>query len=171
MLYLLITGDGDLGSVVPILSVFAFTAIRLFPRAAAGLRLARPDALRPAGTLDKLHKDFVATGRAARRSRLGAAPQGPAVRLTERLELATCTTPIRKPSGRRSAGSDLAIAARTTVGIVGGTGAGKTTAVDIMLGLLQPQDGALVVDGSADHRRRRCAPGSARSATCRSTSS
>jgi len=44
-------------------------------------------------------------------------------------------------------GLSLSIPARATVGIVGGTGAGKTTAVDVMLGLLTPQAGALRVDG------------------------
>jgi ABC-type multidrug transport system fused ATPase/permease subunit len=43
----------------------------------------------------------------------------------------------------------LAIPARSTVGIVGGTGAGKTTTVDIMLGLLVPDRGTLSVDGVA----------------------
>ena len=41
----------------------------------------------------------------------------------------------------------LEIPARSTVGIVGGTGAGKTTTVDIILGLLMPDKGMLTVDG------------------------
>jgi ABC-type multidrug transport system fused ATPase/permease subunit len=41
----------------------------------------------------------------------------------------------------------LKIAARTTVGFVGRTGAGKTTLVDIIIGLLAPQQGEIEVDG------------------------
>jgi ATP-binding cassette, subfamily B, bacterial PglK len=37
----------------------------------------------------------------------------------------------------------------TTVGFVGPTGCGKTTLVDILLGLLQPERGALKIDGQA----------------------
>ncbi|MFN3280381.1 MAG: ABC transporter ATP-binding protein, partial [Tabrizicola sp.] len=44
-------------------------------------------------------------------------------------------------------GVDLVIPARTTVGIVGGTGAGKTTLVDLILGLLTPDQGEIRVDG------------------------
>jgi ABC-type multidrug transport system fused ATPase/permease subunit len=44
-------------------------------------------------------------------------------------------------------GVDLVIPARTTVGIVGGTGAGKTTLVDLILGLLTPDAGVIRVDG------------------------
>ena len=43
---------------------------------------------------------------------------------------------------------ELTIPARTTVGIVGGTGAGKTTLVDLILGLLSPASGKIKVDGT-----------------------
>lgn len=41
---------------------------------------------------------------------------------------------------------NLTIPARTTVGIVGATGSGKTTLVDVLLGLLRPEQGCVVVD-------------------------
>jgi ABC-type multidrug transport system fused ATPase/permease subunit len=42
----------------------------------------------------------------------------------------------------------LKIGARTTVGFIGRTGAGKTTLVDVILGLLEPQQGEVKVDGT-----------------------
>ena len=42
---------------------------------------------------------------------------------------------------------NLTIPRNTTVAIVGSSGGGKTTIVDIILGLLEPQDGSLLVDG------------------------
>ena len=50
----------------------------------------------------------------------------------------------------------LTIKANTTVGIVGSTGCGKTTLVDIILGLLEPQKGQILIDGvkiSSENRR------------------
>ena len=44
-------------------------------------------------------------------------------------------------------GLDLTIFSNTTVGLVGTTGAGKTTLVDILLGLFQPDNGSLTIDG------------------------
>ena len=41
----------------------------------------------------------------------------------------------------------LKIFANTSIGVVGHTGSGKTTLIDIILGLLQPQEGILKVDG------------------------
>jgi ABC-type multidrug transport system fused ATPase/permease subunit len=42
---------------------------------------------------------------------------------------------------------NLTISAKSTIGLVGATGSGKTTTVDIILGLLEPQKGTLEVDG------------------------
>jgi ABC-type multidrug transport system fused ATPase/permease subunit len=42
---------------------------------------------------------------------------------------------------------NLTIPAKSTIGLVGATGCGKTTIVDIILGLLQAQKGTLEVDG------------------------
>ncbi len=42
---------------------------------------------------------------------------------------------------------NINILAKTTVGLIGATGSGKTTAVDIILGLLEAQKGFLEVDG------------------------
>tara|TARA_S200000501_G_scaffold373944_2_gene422323 strand:- start:1427 stop:3226 length:1800 start_codon:yes stop_codon:yes gene_type:complete len=41
---------------------------------------------------------------------------------------------------------NLEIAAKSTIGIIGTTGSGKTTTVDIILGLLEPQKGTLEID-------------------------
>ena len=49
------------------------------------------------------------------------------------------------PNSQRTALKDLniTIPARSTVGLVGATGSGKTTTVDIILGLLEAQQGTL----------------------------
>jgi ABC-type multidrug transport system fused ATPase/permease subunit len=47
---------------------------------------------------------------------------------------------------------NLSVPAKSTVGIVGTTGSGKTTTVDIILGLLQPQKGTLEIDGQIINR-------------------
>lgn len=46
----------------------------------------------------------------------------------------------------------LSVPAGSSIGIVGKSGAGKTTLVDILLGLLEPTDGHLCVDGKALNR-------------------
>ena len=56
---------------------------------------------------------------------------------------------FKYPQASRTALKDifLTIQAKTTVGLVGATGSGKTTIVDVILGLLEVQKGKLEVDG------------------------
>ncbi len=76
------------------------------------------------------------------------------VRLTKQLEF--CDLVYRYP------GSDaptlkrmsLRIVAGSKVGFVGSTGSGKTTTVDIILGLLRPTNGSLLVDGAEIEERQ-----------------
>ena len=143
VIVMLATGEGNLGAVLPVLGVYAFAGLRLFPSlqqvysSFTGLRFARP-------TLDKLHAELMET-------RGGAAPDAPssaALRLQDRLELAGVEFAYPRAGRQALRGVDMGIPARTTVGLVGGTGAGKTTVVDLILGLLEPQKGVIRVDGT-----------------------
>jgi len=94
--------------------------------------------------LDNVHRDMIEVGLARRSSQpVSRVP----LRLQDRLDLVGIY--YRYPKAERSALKDLnlEIKANSTVGIVGGTGAGKTTAVDVMLGLLSPEKGELLIDG------------------------
>jgi ATP-binding cassette, subfamily B, bacterial PglK len=142
ILAMLATGDGSLENILPVLGIYAFAGLRLFPAlqqvyaSMTTLRFSRP-------TLDKLHQDVMENDANAAPWETGAGM----LHLARRLELQGVR--YAYPNAERAAldGLDMAIDARTTVGIVGGTGAGKTTAVDIVLGLLRPQQGTLRVDG------------------------
>jgi ABC-type bacteriocin/lantibiotic exporter with double-glycine peptidase domain len=147
ILVLLVEGDGSVNEVIPTLGVFAFAGLRIFP--AVQLMYVSLTTLRTtASTLDSVHREYVdVVDRAALHSghKRAAAP----LRLTDQLELDEIV--YHYPLAERAvlAGLSLQVQAKTTVGIVGGTGAGKTTAVDVLLGLLQPQAGVLRVDGTA----------------------
>jgi ATP-binding cassette, subfamily B, bacterial PglK len=143
ILFLLSTGDGTLESILPILGVYAFAGLRMFPalqqlyHQTTALRFATP-------TLENLHRDLVET---RKNGRSLAHPNDAAIRLREVLEIDDVYYAYPQAERTTLSGLSLAIRANTTVGIVGGTGAGKTTAVDLILGLLEPQAGVLRVDG------------------------
>jgi ABC-type multidrug transport system fused ATPase/permease subunit len=86
-----------------------------------------------------------------------AAPVGPAaaggrhadpgrVGFTRALSLDDVTFRYQGAGGPALAGLSFVVARNTSVGIVGETGSGKTTLVDVLLGLLQPQSGVIRLD-------------------------
>ena len=149
ILVLLVTRDGDLGQVLPTIGVFAFAGMRLLPalqqvyQNATKLRFGKP-------ALDALHADLVQTQLDAQsKSRLNQAKKMPTLSLCHGLDLVEIE--FWYPGADRPALQNLSlhIPAKSTVGIVGATGAGKTTAVDVILGLLVPNGGDLQVDGTS----------------------
>ncbi|PZQ94894.1 MAG: ABC transporter ATP-binding protein [Cereibacter sphaeroides] len=143
---LLVTGDGAINSVLPTLGVFAFAGLKIFP--AVQQMYQSLTALRSnAPTLESIHKEYMETIAQDRTRTAPSAGKKP-LHITDRIEMRDIgyQYPVAEKAALR--GLSLTIRANTTVGIVGGTGAGKTTAVDVLLGLLTPQSGQLLVDGA-----------------------
>jgi ABC-type multidrug transport system fused ATPase/permease subunit len=148
MLYLM-TQSGSFASALPIIALYAFAGYRLMPAlqqiysALTQLRFAGP-------ALDALHKDLMSLQLA------GSNTQQPAMPLTQAITLNNIV--YRYPNAAIPAlkGISLTIPAKSTVGLVGATGSGKTTTVDLILGLLDAEEGTLAIDGQpiTDHNKR-----------------
>jgi ABC-type multidrug transport system fused ATPase/permease subunit len=150
MLYLM-AKSGSFASALPIIALYAFAGYRLMPAlqqiygAFTQLRFAGP-------ALDALHQDLISLQAAdAQHAHLSPLPLTQAIRLEQ--------VSYRYPNAPHPAlkGIDLSIPAHSTVGFVGATGSGKTTTVDVILGLLEPQEGHLSIDGqpiTAANRRQ-----------------
>jgi ABC-type multidrug transport system fused ATPase/permease subunit len=143
VLVMMLTRPGGISEVIPVIGLYAFAGARLFPvmqqiyQVLTRLRF-------QGAALDALHADLAQIE--AGRGGVGADEPAP---LGLSRGFALRGVRYAYPAAERAAlrGLDLEVAARTTVGIVGGTGAGKTTTIDVILGLLEPQEGVLEVDG------------------------
>jgi ABC-type multidrug transport system fused ATPase/permease subunit len=140
ILYLM-TQSGSFAAALPIIALYAFAGYRLMPAlqqiyvAVTQLKFAGP-------ALNALHTDL-----------MGLNPVEPYEQVFEPLPLNKCIELnnifYQYPNANAPAlnGINLSIPARSTVGLVGSTGSGKTTTVDLILGLLEPQEGTLCIDG------------------------
>jgi ABC-type multidrug transport system fused ATPase/permease subunit len=95
---------------------------------------------------DIVELDRTLSAMAPRAEKLDAALEGP---LEDWQQISITDLVYRYPRGDRAIldGVTLVIARGKSYGIVGGSGAGKTTLIDIMLGLLVPNEGVVRVDG------------------------
>lgn len=67
--------------------------------------------------------------------------------LTEKLEFENIDFSYENTTKPALQSVNITVRANTTVGIIGSTGAGKSTLIDIILGLLSPTSGKITVDG------------------------
>ena len=138
----LLGSNGDLGSVLPVLGVYTFAGYRLLPSAQQIFQ-----------GLSNLRFGLPAVDDVWRELRLGADKHGAAKSKSKplsptgsiRFEGVHFTYPGAPGSAIK--GVDIEILAGTSVALVGQTGAGKTTVVDLLLGLLSPTAGQITVDG------------------------
>jgi ABC-type multidrug transport system fused ATPase/permease subunit len=134
------TGDG-LETVLPLVAVFGISAQRLLPEMQrAYASLIRLQMAAPA--VDSVYRDITRKTKQRRRD-----PNRARIPLTETLgfDKVSYLYPGSETGGLREVSLD--IRAGEKIGIVGSTGAGKTTLADVTLGLLRPGSGHLVVDG------------------------
>lgn len=130
----------DFKSTLPILTLYAFAGYRLMP--AVQNFYQNLSTLRfGSGALDSLCNGL-ATLSTTEKNFTQPAPMG----VKHQIHLKNIRYQYPQISRQALANLDLKIDARTTVALVGSTGSGKTTTVDVLLGLLRPQAGDLVVD-------------------------
>jgi ATP-binding cassette subfamily C protein len=131
-------------SALPMLGLYAYAAFRIVPSAnrvllhASLIRFAR-------AAVDDVHADWRAVGGAR------LAPEAPPVepfRDAVRFDGVSFAYPDGPPVIR---GVDFVIRRGEALGLVGSTGAGKTTLADLLLGLLKPSEGRITVDGRDVH--------------------
>ena len=130
---------GSFNNALPIISLYVFAGYRLMP--AMQKIYASFTVLAFVGpTLDKLTDDFRKLKPIEKNYDENILPFNTKITLKN--------IKYNYPNASRTALKDisLTIPAKSSVGLVGPTGSGKTTTVDIILGLLEPQEGKLEVD-------------------------
>lgn len=135
--------DGGLGALLPLLGVFALAGQRLLPELSkvyGALTLMQSGR----AAVDIVYHDLAAYGGGGELP--GTPPPAMGLRTAFALDNVRYTYPNASRAGLN--GVSVTIRAGEKIGIVGTTGAGKTTLADIILGLLDPDQGRLVVDGT-----------------------
>jgi ATP-binding cassette, subfamily B, bacterial PglK len=139
ILYLMAKTD-DFNNVLPIISLYVFAGYRLLP--AIQQVYASITQLTFIGpSVDKLYDDV------KNFKHINLNQDQGIISLNKTITLKNIFYNYPNTSRTTIKDINLSIPARTTVGLVGATGCGKTTTVDIILGLLEVQKGTLEVDG------------------------
>lgn len=141
MLMYLIIETGSLNNALPIISLYVFAAYRLMP-ALQGIYASFSQLAFVTPSLDAMIEDYKSFNFSNSQEISGSIPLNKEITLNKIF--------YSYPNSSRTTLKNISIKipAKTTVGIVGPTGSGKTTTVDIILGLLEPLKGSLEIDGN-----------------------
>ncbi len=128
-------------NALPVVVLYAFVGYRLMPSlqqiygAITYLRFAGP-------AINSLHTDFMDL-HVYDSHEEDIKP----IALSQSITLSNIVYTYPNASQPALKGIDVSIPVQSTIAFVGATGSGKTTSVDIILGLLEPQEGYLKIDG------------------------
>ena len=140
LLLILMSGGGEIGSVLPVVTLYAFAGYRLMP--ALQQIYSSFSQLRFIGSaLDMVSYDLNYLKINGNKS-----DDEVPVRLKKSIQLTDVKFSYPGATSPTLINFNLKIPAYSTVGIIGLTGSGKSTTIDLILGLLVPQKGAVTVD-------------------------
>ncbi len=150
IIYLMDKND-SFANALPIITLYALAGYRLMP-ALQQIYIAFTQLQYVAPALDVLEQSLRnQRSTDTQQSHISMPP------LTQAIQLKKVSFRYPSPPNTVLKSVNLAIPAHSIVGLVGPTGSGKTTLVDVILGLLEPQEGCLYVDGqpiTAANRRQ-----------------
>ena len=138
----LIWFEGDFQQIVPLVGLYAFAAYRLMP----SLQFVFRGSVKIKANLsviEMIHRHLREEGSEETETVFTQDK----LSFASTLELRNVTFSYPNTTDAAVKALSLAVPCNTSVAFVGPTGCGKTTAVDIILGLLTPQGGEILVDG------------------------
>lgn len=142
----LVLGGEDVGNMIPIISAFAMAAVRLMPSASRiNNQLTQISFCEPFffnvsdNLLEDISEEKIDISKA-----VDAKDKLP---VENEIELKDITYKYPNTEKYIFDHANLKIKVGSAIGIVGGSGAGKTTIVDIILGLLKTEEGTITADG------------------------
>jgi len=143
VLYLLSAYNGNLGNILPVLSVYALAGFKLLP-AFQQMYTSLAQVKGNISSFDSIEEDL-----AASQNIENIKPSFEAGKLSPKKLIKLDNVSFNYPDKEEIAldGLTLDIPVNQVIGLVGASGSGKSTAIDILLGLIEPQRGALIVDG------------------------
>ena len=145
----------NIQTLLPILSVFALASIRMIP-ALTNLLGSMSTLKSSTFTIDKLYAELTDLENLSKQSTLALMSslqknkqmaRESEFLFKEQIELKDLTYKYPNAADNALASISLTIEKNQSVAFIGKSGAGKTTLVDVILGLLQPQSGDIQVDG------------------------
>ncbi|WP_066161434.1 ABC transporter ATP-binding protein [Aliarcobacter skirrowii] len=142
-MYSLNKNQSDLGTILPILGLYAIAALKLKP-AIGGIYASFSSVKFGISGLDVLLNDLYENTT----EQITIKNNGEKIKLKEKLILSKVSFIYPNTTQKSLKNIRLEIKANTMVGIIGTTGAGKSTLVDMILGLLYPASGEISVDGT-----------------------
>ena len=145
VLALLLTRE-NAGQVIPLVSLFAFAGYRLMP-ALQDLFTSFAQMQFNRAVLDRIYTDFKRKEKDLPTGTYAKLNKDDAIYLKKEISLNGVSFNYPNTKTPVISNLNLIIPVNSAVAFVGPTGAGKTTLVDIILGLLTPGEGKLLVDG------------------------
>ncbi|MRJ45174.1 ABC transporter ATP-binding protein [Idiomarina loihiensis] len=142
VLYLLSAYDGNLGNILPVLSVYALAGFKLLP-AFQQMYTSLAQVKGNIASFDSIEKDLAASQNVEEiKPALKAGKLSPKKLI--KLDNVCFSYPEKKDLALNQLTLDIPV--NEVIGLVGASGSGKSTAIDVLLGLIEPQAGSLVVD-------------------------
>lgn len=137
-------GSSDIATFIPTLTVFALAAFRMLPSFnrmtgyLSGVMFSRP-------SVDAIYKDLQEVEELMGK-RQQTQKKGEGLALNDAIRFEKLSFHYPESDKWILNESDLVIEHNTSIAFIGSSGAGKTTAADLLLGILEPQKGRITVD-------------------------
>jgi ATP-binding cassette, subfamily B, bacterial PglK len=141
----------DIATVIPLLALFGMAAMRMMP-AIKEVVSEYTNIQYNIFSIDPVYDDLMLLSRTNRVTKKKIGTEEPPLRFQNSIELKNVTFTYPNSPTPAVENINLTIDKGTAIAFVGPTGAGKTTLVDIILGLLEPDSGSICVDGVDIHR-------------------